>query len=290
MRSLILRPLFTLMLAISALALLKLCVDGFTRREFEQAHQFPVVLFGDSHGNDVPVKQVPRFNRPAQDLVSTWMRMRELADLKGPDSKVEVVVLTIWPMKFGPVAERRMSGRVQEDGWQQSVLGEASPMLRWGDLFRSEWPWRLRWQLLLNGAQLERVRSLMGWVCRDGGLPDGFVAPVSDRMVHEHWFEGSRMSTWAFEAMVDLARESGWQLLILEHPMHPSFFEKANSASLDDYRNLMQSAAALSHVHYLGLGWDVLPNSAFIDFHHLSCEGMEYVGARLDPLLEELRD
>ena len=127
MRSLILRPLFTLMLAISALALLKLCVDGFTRREFEQAHQFPVVLFGDSHGNDVPVKQVPRFNRPAQDLVSTWMRMRELADLKGPDSKVEVVVLTIWPMKFGPVAERRMSGRVQEDGWQQSVWARRAP-------------------------------------------------------------------------------------------------------------------------------------------------------------------
>ncbi len=290
MRTLILRPLLTLMLAFSALALLKVYMYGFTRHEFADAQQFSMVLFGDSHGGNVPLRKVPRFNRPAQDLVSTWMRMREFADLKGPDSKVEVVLLTIWPMKFGPVAERRMSGRVQDDGWHRSVLGKASPMFRWGDLFRSEWPWRLRWQLLLNGAQLERVQSLMGWVCRDGDLPDGFAAPMSDRMANAHWFEESRMSTWAFEAIVDLAHESGWQLVIMEHPMHPTFLEKINAESLNDYWDLMQSAAERDHVHYLGLGRDVLPNSAFIDFHHLSCEGMEYVGDKLDPLLGKLLD
>ena len=38
--------------------------------------------------------------------------MRALAEAQGPDSQVDVVVLTLWPMKFGPLAEDRMSGAI----------------------------------------------------------------------------------------------------------------------------------------------------------------------------------
>ena len=52
----------------------------------------------------------------------------------------------------------------------------------------------------------------------------------------------------------------------------------------------MNTAAEAPHVHYLHMGWDTLPNSAFFDFHHLSCEGMAHVQSQLDPLLEGMLD
>ena len=112
MRALILRPLYTVALVSLGFILLRGALQGFTEREFQAAHTSRVVVFGDSHGNDVPLRGVPRFNRQAQDLISAWLRMRELADAQGPDSQVEVVVLTLWPMKFGPLAEDRMSGAI----------------------------------------------------------------------------------------------------------------------------------------------------------------------------------
>ena len=162
MRALILRPLCTVALVSLGFILLRGALHGFTEHEFQAAHTSRVVVFGDSHGNDVPLRGVPRFNRQAQDLISTWLRMRALADAQGPDSQVEVVVLTLWPMKFGPLAEDRMSGAIQPDGWHQSVLGKAGPMLAFKDVLNAEWPWRLKWQLLLHSAQLESVRHMMG--------------------------------------------------------------------------------------------------------------------------------
>jgi hypothetical protein len=214
--------------------------------------------------------------------------MRALAEAQGADSQVEVVVLTLWPMKFGPLAEDRMSGAIQPDGWHQSVLGKAGPLLGLEDLLRAEWPWRLKWQLFLHSAQLESVRHMMGWVCRDGDLADDYAAPLADRVKHTLWFEDAHLSTWAFSAILELAEASGWQLVILENPLHPSYLELANKASLDAYLDLMHAAAEVPHVHYLHMGWDALPSSAFFDFHHLSCEGMAHVQGQLDPLLEAL--
>ncbi len=288
MRALILRPLCTVVLVVFGLILLRSVLQRFTQGEFQAAHKSRVVVFGDSHGNDVPLRGVPRFNRQAQDLVSTWLRMRALADAQSPDSQVDVVVLTLWPMKFGPLAEDRMSGAIQSDGWHQSVLGKAGPLLRLGDFLRAEWPWRLKWQLLLHSAQLESVRHMMGWVCRDGNLANDYCAPLSDRAMHTDWFQDARLSTWAFSAILDLVDATGWQLVILENPMHPSYLELANQASLNAYLDLMHDAAEATDVHYLHMGWDTLPNSAFFDFHHLSCEGMAHVQGRLDPLLEGL--
>ena len=290
MRALILRPLCTVALVVLGFFLLRSALQGFTQREFQGAHDARVVVFGDSHGNDVPLRGVPRFNRQAQDLVSTWLRMRALADAQGPDSQVEVVVLTLWPMKFGPLAEDRMSGAIQPDGWHQSVLGKAGPLLGLEDFLRAEWPWRLKWQLFLHSAQLESVRHMMGWVCRDGNLADDYAAPLSDRVKHSDWFQDAHLSTWAFSAILDLVEDAGWQLVILENPLHPSYLELANKASLDAYLDLMHVSAEAPHVHYLHMGWDTLPNSAFFDFHHLSCEGMAHVQGQLDPLLEGLLD
>ncbi len=290
MRALILRPLLTMVLVLAALASLKSWMHRFTERPFSDAHQYSMVLFGDSHGNDVPVRKVPRFNRPAQDLVSTWMRMRELRDTRGTDSEVEVVILTIWPMKFSPVVEGRLSGRQSGDGWIQSEMGKAGPLLRMGDLFRSEWPWRLRWQMLLHSAQLESMRPLMGWVCRDGDLADDYEAGLSPPLMETEWFAEAEVSKWAMEAIVQLVEEAGWQLLILENPLHSSFIKKADARSLDQYERWMHTLAEAPHVHYLNMCRDSLPNSAFWDFHHLSCEGMEHVGDRLQPTLEALLD
>jgi hypothetical protein len=131
---------------------------------------------------------------------------------------------------------------------------------------------------------------MMGWVCRDGDLADDYVAPLSDPVKHTDWFPDAHLSTWAFSAILDLVDASGWHLVILENPLHPSYLEQANQASLDAYLDLMNSAAEAPHIHYLHMGWDALPNSGFFDFHHLSCEGMAHVQGQLDPLLEELLD
>ena len=52
----------------------------------------------------------------------------------------------------------------------------------------------------------------------------------------------------------------------------------------------MMKAAEHPQVQYLALGRDSVPHTAFRDFHHLTCEGGEYVATHLDPLLAELVD
>ena len=131
----------------------------------------------------------------------------------------------------------------------------------------------MKWQLFLHSAQLESVRHDGGWVCRDGNLADDYAAPLSDRVKHTDWFQDAHLSTWAFSAILDLVEDAGWQLVIFENPLHPSYLELANQASLNAYLDLMHASAEAPHVHYLHMGWDALPNSAFFDFHHLSCEG-----------------
>ena len=99
-------------------------------------------------------------------------------------------------------------------------------------------------------------------------MADDYAAPLSDRVKHTDWFQDAHLSTWAFSAILDVVEASGWQLVILENPLHPSYLELANQASLDAYLDLMHASAEAPHVHYLHMGWDALPNSAFFDFHH----------------------
>lgn len=189
-----------------------------------------------------------------------------------------------WP------AEWRLSGRMQADGWHQSAMGAAAPMVGMDDLFRSEWPGRLRWQMLLQSAQLESVQSLMGWVCEEGQLPDEYEPPIAFISNRTGWYAEAEVSRWAFDAILKLADRAGWELVILEHPLHPGFIRQVSDGDLIAYEEGMRSAATAPHVHYIGLGRDSLPNSAFRDYHHLSCEGMEHVEGRLTPILEALLD
>ena len=102
----------------AGLLVLRVAVWPKSGRRFAETHRGEVVLFGDSHADDVHLEGVPRFSTPGQDLVSTWMHMRALHDSRPVDSELKVVVLTIWPYKFGPLAERRRAtGRSPGTRW-----------------------------------------------------------------------------------------------------------------------------------------------------------------------------
>ena len=141
MRTLVLRPLATLGLLVLGLLVLRMAVWPKSGRRFVETHRGEVVLFGDSHADDVHLEGVPRFSTPGQDLVSTWMHMRALHDARPADSELKVVVLTIWPYKFGPLAERRLSGRLQDDNWGRSAFGVTSPLARLSDFVEPALPW-----------------------------------------------------------------------------------------------------------------------------------------------------
>ena len=53
---------------------------------------------------------------------------------------------------------------------------------------------------------------------------------------------------------------------------------------------MIHASTKTPNFHYLHMSLYALPNSAFFDFHHLSCEGMAHVQGQLDPLLEGLLD
>ena len=98
------------------------------------------------------------------------------------------------------------------------------------------------------------------------------------------------MSRWAFDRILDLCDEAGWELILLEHPLHPAFHRQVHAQAQADYDAAMRKAAEHPRMHYLALGRDSVPHTAFRDFHHLTCEGGEYVATHLDPLLAELVD
>ena len=290
MRTLVLRPLSTLGLLLLGLLVLRMAVWPKSGRRFAETHGGEVVLFEDSHADDVHLEGVPRFSTPGQDLVSTWMHMRALHDARPADSELKVVVLTIWPYKFGPLAERRLSGRLQDDNWGQSAFGVASPLARLSDFVEPALPWRFRWRLMLNAAQLHRTRFLKGVVCTNNPVQADYAPGLGFDARERSWFEEGAVSRWAFDRILDLCDEEGWELVLLEHPLHPAFHRQANPQAQADYDAAMRKAAEHPRVHYLALGRDSVPHTAFRDFHHLTCEGGEYVATHLDPLLAELVD
>ena len=290
MRTLVLRPLGTLGLLLLGLLVLRVAMESVSHRRFAEAHRDEVVLFGDSHADDVHLGDAPRFSTPGQDLVSTWMHLRALRDARPADSEVEVVVVTIWPYKFGPLAERRLSGRLQGDNWGQSAFGVSSPLARLSDLAEPALPWRFRWRLLFNAAQLHRTRFLKGVVCTNNPVSAEYAPGLGLEARERSWFAEADVSWWAFQGILDLCDEAGWELVLLEHPLHPAFYRQVNVQALADYEAAMQAAAQHPRVHYLALGRDSVPHTVFRDWHHLTCEGGEHVATHLDPLLAELGD
>ena len=283
--ALFLRPAAIVLLALAGVMALREAIAPLSTEKYERAHRFPVVLFGDSHAGDVALPGVPRFSTPAQDLVSTYFHMRAFAAARPADSHTRTVLLTIWPDKFGPIAEARLQEWDGGDGWVQSALGMSAPVLRFGDLFTSELPLALRGQFVLQSAQLRRIRKRMGYAPNQRHVPADYQVRLSAKQLHEPWFEQASVSRWAFARILELADEAGWNLILIEHPLHSVYFPQLNEEAVADYASAMQAADSLPGVHYLALGRDSLAHTAFVDHHHLSEEGAMYVRG---PLLRAL--
>ncbi|MDG1381144.1 MAG: hypothetical protein P8P45_03095 [Flavobacteriales bacterium] len=288
MRMLVFRPLGILALVLLAWGVLHIWTRAEAVEELRQAHNRSVVLFGDSHARDVRLPGAARFAGSGQDLVGTWMWMDAFERAGGMDSKVKVVVLTLWPDKFVPLAERRLSGRVQEDGWGKSVLGRAGPVLSLAHMVESALPWRLRWRLWLHAFQLRKSMRDKGWSCRDNPVPPDYGFKMGTQVIQEDWFEAAKVSRWALAQIVALAERSDWQLVLLEHPLHPSFLSQVNPKALADYEAEMRAAAVHPSIAYLDMARVPMPYTAFRDHHHLTCEGSEKVAERLYPLLRKM--
>ena len=121
------RPL----LLLGTLVLLALGVHALQHRlaleSVAGVHAHDMVLIGDSHGDDLPWPDRPRFTNPAQDLFTAHQYLEAIIKTRPADSKLQTVVLTVWPNKFAPLALQRMSGVPQEDGCDQQALGKLAP-------------------------------------------------------------------------------------------------------------------------------------------------------------------
>jgi len=288
MRTLIYRPLMVLAFLLLAWCAVHAWIHHSVQPELKQAHAQEVVMFGDSHAGDVRLPDFSRFAFPALDLVSTWMWMEAFERAGGPESKVKAVVLTIWPIKFSPVAERRLTGRNQDDSWGQSVLGKSSHVLGVRHLMESELPWRLRWRMWLNTFQMRSSIHAKGWVCQDKSIAPDYKYTAGKLVREENWFDQATVSRWAFDQIVALADRNSWELVMVEHPLHPSFLDDVNPEALAQYEAAMQSAAAHPGITYLNMARTPLLHTGFRDHNHLTCEGSEVVSDRLYPLLKEL--
>jgi len=137
----------------------------------------------------------------------------------------------------------------------------------------------------LQSAQLRRIRKRMGYAPNQRHVPADYQVRLSAKQLHEPWFEQASVSRWAFARILELADEAGWNLILIEHPLHSVYFPQLNEEAVADYASAMQAADSLPGVHYLALGRDSLAHTAFVDHHHLSEEGATYVRG---PLLRAL--
>ncbi len=288
MRILFLRPLCIALLVCLAMVGLRAVVFTYTQANYAAAHGHPVVVFGDSHADDVPLPGAPRFNSEAQDLLSTYLHMRAFHRARTTSDSTHTVVLTIWPHKFGPLAERRLSGRLQADSWGRKSLGLSAPAFGLSDLAVGAWPVLLRWRFLLNAAQLKQVRSKRRYVPLQPCVPSDYQYQIGAQYKERSWFREATVSRSAFARILALVEEAGWNLVLLEHPIYGRYFQSLQPQAAADYDAAMRAAAASPSVTYLALGRDSLPHTAFNDFHHLTAAGGDYVRSRLLPVLEGL--
>ena len=126
----------------------------------------------------------------------------------------------------------------------------------------------------------------MGWAPNHRHVAADYNVRLVDKLLQESWFEQATVSCWAFDRILTLAREADWNLILLEHPLHPVYGPQVHEGARADYEAAMRAAASEDNVHYLALGRDSLEHVAFVDYHHLSAEGAMYVRERLLPLLE----
>lgn len=281
------RPL----LLLGTLVLLALGVHALQHRlaleSVAGVHAHDMVLIGDSHGDDLPWPDRPRFTNPAQDLFTAHQYLEAIIKTRPADSKLQTVVLTVWPNKFAPLALQRMSGVPQEDGWDQQALGKLAPLLSIADLLEPLGPARLKWRALFHSLQLKRVGMRFDQNCFEQSVRPDFRRGQGYAFMHTHWWAETEESQEIVERFAQQVVDQGWRLILLENPLHWHYLEQIHAHSHADYRHFLTSLDARhgEAVTFLGLGPSDAPYTFFRDWHHLTCEGEGFVGEQLERAL-----
>ena len=268
-----------------------------SRDEFVRAHVHEALLFGDSHADNVPWGGRPRFSAPAQDLFATLKMLEELAESRTEESKVHTCVITIWPNKFSPLAERRISGRIQKDGWGANALGRVAPLMKFSDFFRSEVTWRYRLRMAFHTLQFKTTWAWFDKACHHESVSPDFFRGLSEQMMHTQWFAKAHTTRALFERIVDHTARENLRLILVENPSHPCYYQQVYPPALHAYQTFVDSVLA-GHPDALFINLNDstrsqpfpahLPHSheLFTDYHHLTCKGEALVGDVLTSILD----
>lgn len=253
--------------------------------EIGRVHDYRAVLIGDSHGDDIPWDGRPRLTNPAQDLYTALKYLEAIDESQRPDSRLETVVLTIWPHKFGPLATRRLSGLPQKDGWDVQALGKVAPLFSWSDLWRSEAPWRFRLRSALHVLQLKVIHLRFDQNCFEQSVKPDYRKGHGYDFNDTFWWPESAGTQAIFAQFADRVEAAGRELIVVENPLHWHYLAQIDSASFASYNDFLAGFDARPHVTVLSLGRDSVDFTHFRDWQHLTCKGEQYVWERLEPLL-----
>lgn len=259
-------------------------------QEFAKAHEHAWVLVGDSHADDVKWGGRPRFSGPAQDLFSSLKMVESLKSTAMDSSKIRGVVLTFWPNKFSPLAERRLSGLAQEDNWGSMAFGRIAPLMTLRDLVRPEVPLRYRVRMAFHTLQFKTTFASWDEQCEQDHVGESYRYGLSEDMRLQNWWDEARVSPGLFQAIVDKVTSQGWHLVLLENPLHPTYYDQVNPEALVAYERWMASFEAhpSGRVHRVSLGRENDDFTLFRDYHHLTCKGEAYLREELDKVLERI--
>lgn len=281
-----LRPLLLLLVLLGLAAVVHTLQHRLALRTIAEVHRHELVLIGDSHGDDVPWPDRPRFTNPAQDLFTAHQYLEAIIETRPADSRLRVVVLTVWPHKFGPLAMNRMSGAPQEDGWDQQALGKLAPLLDLGDILEPFGPWRLRLRAALHSLQMKKVAMRFDQNCIETPVDSSFRRGQGYEFMHTHWWPESAETQQIVERFADQVLAQGWRLILLENPLHWHYLDQIHAPSHADYKSFLATLDARPGVTVLALGESGAPHTFFTDWHHLTCEGEAYVGEQLERVLQ----
>ena len=261
-------------------------------RQFDQAHSHEWVLVGDSHADDIRWGGRPRFSGPAQDLYSSLKMVESLKETATDASRIRGIVLTFWPNKFSPLAERRLSGEAQDDNWGSMAFGRIAPLMTLSDLFRSDVPLRYRMRMAFHTLQFKTTFAWWDVQCEETSVGPEYTYGLSEAMIHQNWWEEAQVAPELFSALVEEVTSQGWHLVVVENPLHPCYYDQINAESLAGYTRWMSEVEQhpSGRVHWLALGQKNDDHRLFRDYHHLTCKGEAVVKKALDELLEEIAE
>lgn len=287
MRPLALRIALTLLAILGLAVLLQQVQRRRALAEIARVHDYRSVLIGDSHGDDIPWADRPRLTNPAQDLYTALKYLEAILETRSEDSRLEAVVLTVWPHKFAPLATRRLSGIPQKDGWDVQALGKVAPLFTWSDLIRTDAPWRFRLRSALHVLQLKIIKLRFDQNCFEQSVKPDYRKGHGYDFNDTFWWPESAGTQAIFETFADRVEAAGWQLIVVENPLHWHYLDQIDSASFTRYNEFLSGLDARPRVTVLSLGRDSVDYTHFRDWQHLTCKGEQYVWERLEPLLPE---